>query len=143
MKLSRGRAIPVLGMFPAAAAAESLRSCPTLCDPTDGSPPGSAVPGVLQARVLEWGAVAFSRYTLRKPQFKKTCTTAIYNSQESHPWHMPRVSQGESQCTEKLVYLNKISFFLRAGPSKLATPAVLTLLQNFTYFLFLAGLLVS
>ena len=38
-----------------------LLLCPTLCDPIDGSPPGSAVPGILQARVLEWGATAFSR----------------------------------------------------------------------------------
>ena len=44
----------------AAAAAKSLQSCPTLCDPTDGSPPGSAVPGILQARTLEWVAVSFS-----------------------------------------------------------------------------------
>ena len=44
----------------AAAAAKSLQSCPTLCDPIDGSPPGSPVPGILQARVLEWGAIAFS-----------------------------------------------------------------------------------
>ena len=46
--------------FPAAAAAKSLQSCPTLCDPTDGSPPGSPVPGILQARTLEWVAIAFS-----------------------------------------------------------------------------------
>ena len=38
----------------AAAAAKSLQSCPTLCDPIDGSPPGSPVPGILQARTLEW-----------------------------------------------------------------------------------------
>ena len=44
----------------AAAAAKSLRLCPTLCDPIDGSPPGSPVPGILQARVLEWVAIAFS-----------------------------------------------------------------------------------
>ena len=44
----------------AAAAAKSLQSCPTLCDPTDGSPPGSSVRGIFQARVLEWGAIAFS-----------------------------------------------------------------------------------
>ena len=43
----------------AAATAKSLQSCPTLCDPIDGSPPGSPVPGILQARTLEW--VAFSR----------------------------------------------------------------------------------
>ena len=44
----------------AAAAAKSLQSCPTLCDPIDGSPPGSPVPGILQARTLEWGAISFS-----------------------------------------------------------------------------------
>ena len=44
----------------AAAAAKSLRSCPTLCGPIDGSPPGSSVPGILQARILEWVAISFS-----------------------------------------------------------------------------------
>ena len=43
-----------VGDNPAAAAAASLQSCPTLCDPIDGSPPGSPVPGILQARALEW-----------------------------------------------------------------------------------------
>ena len=43
-----------------AAAAKSLQSCPTLCDPTDGSPPGSTVPGILQARTLEWVVISFS-----------------------------------------------------------------------------------
>ena len=43
-----------------AAAAKSLQSCPTLCDPIDGSPPGSPVPGILQARTLEWVAISFS-----------------------------------------------------------------------------------
>ena len=42
------------------AAAKSLQSCPTLCDPIDGSPPGSPVPGILQARTLEWVAIPFS-----------------------------------------------------------------------------------
>ena len=40
--------------------AKSLQSCPTLCDPIDGSPPGSPVPGILQARTLEWAAISFS-----------------------------------------------------------------------------------
>ena len=44
----------------AAAAAKSLQSCPTLCDPIDGNPPGSLVPGILQARTLEWVAISFS-----------------------------------------------------------------------------------
>ena len=43
-----------------AAAAKSLQSCPTLCDPIDGSPPGSTIPGTLQARTLEWVAISFS-----------------------------------------------------------------------------------
>ena len=42
------------------AAAKSLQSCPTLCDPIDGSPPGSAIPGILQARTPEWVAISFS-----------------------------------------------------------------------------------
>ena len=41
-------------------AAKSLQSCPTLCDPRDGSPPGSPIPGILQARTLEWVAISFS-----------------------------------------------------------------------------------
>ena len=44
----------------AAAAATSLQSCSTLCDPIDGSPPGSPIPGILQARILEWVAISFS-----------------------------------------------------------------------------------
>ena len=44
----------------AAAAAESLQLCPTLCDPIDGSPAGSPVPGILQARPVEWVAISFS-----------------------------------------------------------------------------------
>ena len=44
----------------AAAAAKSLQLCPTLCNPIDGSPPGSPVPGILQARPLEWVAISFS-----------------------------------------------------------------------------------
>ena len=47
-------------LFIIGAAAKSLQSCPTLCDPTDGSPPGSAIPGILQARTLEWVAISFS-----------------------------------------------------------------------------------
>ena len=51
--------------FAAAAAAKSLQSCPTLCNPIDGSPPGSPVPGIFQARVLEWVAIAFSAPNLQ------------------------------------------------------------------------------
>ena len=71
----------------AAAAAESLQLCPTLCDPIDGSPPGSRVPGILQARTLEWAAIAFPirhcysptkfLYVEQKPTFM--VTTEFYN----------------------------------------------------------------
>ena len=46
--------------FATAAAAKSLQLCPTLCDPIDGSPPGSPIPGIFQARTLEWVAISFS-----------------------------------------------------------------------------------
>ena len=56
-----GSQLPSLGYIGAsAAAAKSLQSCPTLCDPRDGRPPVSLVPGILQARTLEWVAIAFS-----------------------------------------------------------------------------------
>ena len=48
-----------------AAAAKSLQSCPTLCDPIDSSPPGSPFPGILQARTLEWVAISFSNAAMK------------------------------------------------------------------------------
>ena len=60
-RLSRGIFLFLHGeAAAAAAAAKSLQSCPTLCNPIDGSPPGSLVPGILQARTLEWVAISFS-----------------------------------------------------------------------------------
>ena len=52
--------ISELEVAAAAAAAKSLQSCLTLCDPIDGSPPGSPIPGILQTRILEWVAISFS-----------------------------------------------------------------------------------
>ena len=57
-----GRQILYYWATAAAAAAKSLQSCPTLCDPTDGSPRGSPIPGILQARTLEWAAISFSNH---------------------------------------------------------------------------------
>ena len=57
---SNYHAVVFISHAAAAAAAKSLQSCLTLCDPIDGSPPGSAVPGILQARTLEWVAISFS-----------------------------------------------------------------------------------
>ena len=63
-KITLGRAVKMIGRemtsFEVVAAAKSLQSCLTLCDPIDGSPPGSPVPGILQARTLEWVAISFS-----------------------------------------------------------------------------------
>ena len=72
----------------AAAAAKSLHLCPTLCDPIDGSPPGSPVPGILQARTLEWVAIAFSNAwkwkmkvkSLSRVRLLATPWTAAYQS---------------------------------------------------------------
>ena len=58
----------------AAAAAKLLQSCPTLCNPIDGSPPGSPVPGILQARILEWVAISFS-YAWKGKVKVKSCLT--------------------------------------------------------------------
>ena len=58
--------------------AKSLQSCPTLCDPTDGSPPGSPIPGILQARTLEWGAIAFSVHIYTYMYMNELCMH-VYN----------------------------------------------------------------
>ena len=62
LKLKKAQSELIVTMSPhAAAAAKSLQSCLTLSDPIDGSPPGSPIPGILQARTLEWVAISFSR----------------------------------------------------------------------------------
>ena len=75
----------------AAAAAKSLQSCPTLCNPIDGSPPGSPVPGILQARTLEWVAISFSNAwkwkvkvkSLSRVRLLATTWTATYQAPPS------------------------------------------------------------
>ena len=62
----------LLAIAAAAAAAKSLQSCLTLCDPIDSSPPGSSAHGIFQARVLEWGAIAFSVLAIREMQINAT-----------------------------------------------------------------------
>ena len=61
--------------LPAAAAAKSLLSCPTLCDPIDVSPPGSPAPGILHARTLEWVAISFSMKKKKRYKIKTKSTT--------------------------------------------------------------------
>ena len=60
------------------AAAKSLQSCPVLCDPIDGSPPGSPVPGILQARTLEWVAISFSNAWKWKVKVKSLCRVQLF-----------------------------------------------------------------
>ena len=80
----------------AAAAAKSLRSCPTLCDPTDGSPPGSPDPGILQARTLQWGAISFSSAGKWKVKVKSLSHVWLFAT----PWtaaHQASPSMGFSR----------------------------------------------
>ena len=67
-----------------AAAAKSLQLCPTLCDPIDGSPPGSSVPGILQARILESGAISFSNASMRAKSLQ-SCPTLCDPMDSSPP----------------------------------------------------------
>ena len=79
-----------------AAAAKSLQSCPTLCDPTDSSPPGSPVPGILQARTLEWVAVSFSNAWKWKVKVKSLSRVRLLAT----PWtaaHQAPLSMGFSR----------------------------------------------
>ena len=65
-----------------AAAAKSLQSCPTLCNPIDGNPPGSPVPGILQARTLEWGAISFTNAGKWKVKVKSLSRVWLFET----PW---------------------------------------------------------
>ena len=74
----------------ATAAAESLQSCPTLCDPIDGSPPGSPVPGILQARTLEWVAIFFSDACKRKVKGKSLSRVRLFETPWTAAYQAPR-----------------------------------------------------
>ena len=81
----------------AAAAAKSLQSCPTLYDPIDSSPPCSPVPGILQARTLEWVAISFSSAWKRKVKVKPLSRVQLYGLQPTrllHSWDFPGKSTG-------------------------------------------------
>ena len=83
----------------AAAAAKSLQSCPTLCDPIDGNPKGSAIPGILQARILEWVAISFFNAWKWKVKVKSlSCLTqrphGLQRTRLLCPWDFPGKSTG-------------------------------------------------
>ena len=83
-----------------AAAAKSRQSCPTLCDPIDCSPPGSTVPGILQARTLEWVAIFFSSGWKWKVKWSRSVVSnslrphGLQPSRLLHPWDFPSKSTG-------------------------------------------------
>ena len=89
-------------MSAAAAAAKSLQSCPTLCDPIDGSPPGTTIPGILQARILEWIAISFSR-DLPDPGIKPWYPALQADSLPTEPLWKP-IEYGKIHSNEAEVY---------------------------------------
>ena len=88
----------------AAAAAKSLQLCPTLCDPRDGSPPGSPIPGILQARTLEWVAISFSNAWKWKVKVKSLSHVQLERppglqpTRLLRPWHFPGKCTGVGCC---------------------------------------------
>ena len=72
-------------VYAAAAAAKSLQSCPIVCNPIDGSPPGSPVPGILQARTLEWVAISFSNAGKRKVKVKSLSRARLSDPMDCSP----------------------------------------------------------
>ena len=105
------------GFTAAAAAAESLQSCPTLCDPIGDSPPGSPLPGILQARTLEWVAISFSSAwkwkvkvkSLSRVQLFSTPWTAAYQAPPCMGFSRQECWSGvPSQCHQELFPLPKI-----------------------------------
>ena len=92
----RGNVFYCLSASAATAAAKSLQSCPTLCNPVDGSPPGSSVLGILQARTLEWVAISFSNAWKCKVKVKSLSRVWLFKT----PWtaaHQAPLSMGFSR----------------------------------------------
>ena len=112
--------LPNITYAAAAAAAKSFQSCPTLCDPIDGGPPGSPVPGILQARTLEWVAISFSNAwkwkvtvkSLSRVQLLATPWTAAYQAPPSMGFFQARVLEwGAIAFSEHYSHLNSNSNF--------------------------------
>ena len=83
----------------AAAAAKSLQPCPTLCDPIDGSPPGSPVPGILQARILEWVAISFSNAWKWKAKVKSLSRVRLLATPWTAAYQGPPSMDFPGKCT--------------------------------------------
>ena len=108
-----------------AAAAKSLQSCPTLCDPIDGSPPGSAIPGILQARTLEWVAISFSNAWKWKVKVKSLSHARLLLTPWTAAYQAP-LSMGIAfyklwitmLYTSKLLYITYTSILQKKNDSK-------------------------
>ena len=117
-------------MRPAAAAAKSLQSCPTLCNPIDGSPPGSFVPEILQARTLEWVAISFSNAwkwkvkvkLLSRVQLLATPWTAVHQAPPSMGFSRQEYWSGLS--------LPSPNLFKEVRPEKAMAPHQYPCLEN-------------
>ena len=96
--------VPLPSPPPLSVAVKLLQSCPTLCDPIDGSPPGAPVPGILQARTLEWVAISFSNAGKWKVRVKSLshvwllATPWMQPTRFLHPWDFPGKSTGVGCC---------------------------------------------
>ena len=116
-----------IGKLSFAAAAKLLQSCPTLCNPIDGSPPGSAVPGTLQARTLEWVAISFSNAwkwkvkvkSLSRVQLSATPWTAAYQAPPSMGFSRQKYWSGVPLPSPKLSFTNDNLSFYHFNPDNL------------------------
>ena len=111
----------------AAAAAKSLQLCPTLCDPIDGSPPGSPVPGILQARTLEWVAISFSNAWKWKVKVKSLSCVRLLATPWTAAYQAPP-SMGFS----RQEYWNGLPL---PSPRKTSTSALLTMPKPLTVWI--------
>ena len=93
----------VLSSVSPSAAAKSLQSCPTLCDPIDGSPPGSPVPGIFQARILEWVAISFSNAWKWKVKVKSLSRARLLATPWTGAYHLLRPGDFPGKSTGVLV----------------------------------------
>ena len=135
------------------AAAKSLQSCPTLCNPIDGSPTGSPVPGILQARILEWVAISFSNAWKWKVKVKSlscvwllaTPWTAAHQALPSMGFSRQEYWSGVPSPSPWAPFIRALIQFLRTPPSclnylsKAASPNTITLGTGISIYKFWGG----
>ena len=97
-----------------AAAAKSLQSCPTLCNPIDGSPPSSSVHGIFQARVLEWGAIAFSTRVPRIIQTNPSIFLKFNKSLIEHHYKHTELTKLNTMIGDVRICIN-VTFSISSG----------------------------